>query len=269
MIISVERVGKSFENIDMGTFTLVLDDVSFSVNENEFLCFLGPSGCGKSTLLNLVAGFIKPSTGTIRFNGAPVVGPGPDRGVVFQDPTLFPWLTACRNVEFGLQALGVDRTHRRSKALHFLDLVGLTGFCDAYPHELSGGMRQRVALARVLALEPLALLMDEPFSALDANARERLQDELLRIWAEHLKTVLFVTHNVEEAAYLADRVIVMGPAPTNTRTEFALRRMGNRSRSSHETLGNINLLRGALAEFPCCIPPRQRGNIYEETARDE
>lgn len=256
-MIRVEHVGKRFENRDTGESVLVLDDLSFTVAENEFVCFLGPSGCGKSTLLNLIAGFIRPSAGTIRFNGAPVVGPGPDRGVVFQDPTLFPWLTARGNVEFGLQALGFDRVGCRKRAAESLDMVGLNGFPDAYPHELSGGMRQRVALARVLALEPRALLMDEPFSALDANTRERLQDELLRIWAENQKTVLFVTHNVEEAAYLADRVIIMGPAPNNIQTEISIPREHARSRTSARTAMRIELLREALAELPCCIPPHQ------------
>ncbi len=256
-MIRVENVSKRFENNDTGDSVLVLDDISFIVNEQEFVCFLGPSGCGKSTLLNLIAGFMRPSAGTIRFNGSEVVGPGPDRGVVFQDPTLFPWLTARRNVEFGLQALGFNGKDRRNRASESLDMVGLNGFRDAYPHQLSGGMRQRVALARVLALEPGALLMDEPFSALDANARERLQDELLRIWADHMKTVLFVTHNVEEAAYLADRIIIMGPAPANKRKEIAIPRRDTRSRSSAETSRTIELLREVLAELPCCIPPHQ------------
>lgn len=260
-VICLENVSKRFKIPDFGKSAPVLNDLSLSIKEEEFACVLGPSGCGKSTLLNLIAGFIFPTSGTVFVDGAPVAGPGPDRGVVFQEPTLFPWMSVCRNVTFGLQALGLSRERRREKALKALDRVGLNGFRKAYPHQLSGGMRQRAALARVLALEPRALLMDEPFSALDANTRERLQDELLSIWNKPgeksaKKTILFVTHNVEEAAYLADRVIVMGPAPANAVREIRLERKEARSRTSGETRRYIERLRNILAELPCCLPPQ-------------
>ena len=206
-----------FEDISMGFSRgraerlQVLREVNLTVRQGELCCLLGPSGCGKSTLLNLAAGFLAPDSGQVLFNGAPVKEPGPERGVVFQDPTLFPWLSVFGNVAFGLRGNGLSRQEVRAKVEEVLKMVGLEGFNDHYPHTLSGGMRQRVALARVLVLEPKALLMDEPFSSLDANSRERLQDELLRIWQARRRTVLFVTHSVEEAAYLADRVILMRP----------------------------------------------------------
>lgn len=260
-VLCLENVSKHFKMPDCSESAQVLANLSLDIEEEEFTCILGPSGCGKSTLLNLIAGFIYPTSGKVYFDGAVVTGPGPDRGVVFQDPTLFPWMSVRRNVTFGLQAMGLSRNVRRKKALETLDMVGLNGFHNAYPHQLSGGMRQRVALARVLALEPRALLMDEPFSALDANTRERLQDELLSLWTRAgkktvKKTILFVTHNVEEAAYLADRVIVLWPAPANAVKDIYIERKGERSRTSAETGATIDLLRNMLAELPCCLPPK-------------
>ena len=215
-MIALEQVTKRYAQAKGHTCHTALSGVDLRVNESEFVCVLGPSGCGKSTLLNLVAGFLRPTSGKVLFEGREVVGAGPERGVVFQDPTLFPWLTVRANVAFGLSVGGMDKSERVRRASAALHLVGLDGFAEAYPHALSGGMRQRVALARVLVLEPRALLMDEPFGALDANSRERLQDELLALWQRHRRTVLFVTHNVEEAAYLADRVVV---TDDNPRTE--------------------------------------------------
>jgi NitT/TauT family transport system ATP-binding protein len=217
-----------FENISIGFAArrgerwAVLCGVDFEVGHSEFLCVLGPSGCGKSTLLNLAAGFLAPDTGRVLVDGSAVAGPGPDRGVVFQDPTLFPWLTVSANVAFGLRGKGLDQQQIQTRVRQALQLVGLDGFDDHYPHTLSGGMRQRAALARVLVLEPRALLMDEPFNALDANSRERLQDELLRIWELHRRTVLFVTHSVDEAVYLADRIVLIGSPPESVRGQFAV-----------------------------------------------
>ena len=196
-----------------GRATPALLDVDLDVAEREFVCILGPSGCGKSTLLNLVAGFLRPSAGEIRVKGRPVTGPGADRGVVFQEYVLFPWLTVTGNVEFGLRLSGVPADERRRTVRRYLELVGLAAHAAKYPVQLSGGMKQRVAIARALANNPSIILMDEPFGALDAQTREVLQDELGRIQRVEHKTVLFVTHSIREAVYLADRVVVMTTAP--------------------------------------------------------
>ena len=196
-----------------GAPVAALDGVTFDVHSGEFLVVVGPSGCGKSTLLDLLGGLATPTSGRILVDEVPVHGPGLDRGIVFQQYALFPWRTARANVEFGLEAKGVPRRERVDRARHFLDLVGLTGFGDRYPHELSGGMKQRVAIARSLAFDPDVLLMDEPFAALDAQTRDSLQDELLRIWAATGKTIVFITHGIEEAVYLGQRVAVMTSRP--------------------------------------------------------
>jgi NitT/TauT family transport system ATP-binding protein len=209
--IEFRGVGKVFQA--RGTSVTALDDVTFDVHSGEFLVLVGPSGCGKSTLLDLLGGLGKPTSGEILVDGTPVTGPGLDRGIVFQQYALLPWRTAQANVEFGLEAKGIPRRDRADRARHFLDLVGLADFGDRYPHELSGGMKQRVAIARSLAFDPDVLLMDEPFAALDAQTRESLQDELLRIWEHTGKTVVFITHGIEEAVYLGQRVAVMTSRP--------------------------------------------------------
>jgi NitT/TauT family transport system ATP-binding protein len=190
-----------------------LDDVSLDIAAGEFVALVGPSGSGKSTLLDLLGGLSKPTAGEVLVDGRPVVGPGLDRAVVFQQYALFPWRTARANVEFGLEAIGVRRNDRAARAREYLKLVGLGGFEERYPHELSGGMKQRVAIARSLAYEPDILLMDEPFAALDAQTREQLQDELLRLWAATGKTVVFITHSIDEALYLGQRVAVLTSRP--------------------------------------------------------
>jgi NitT/TauT family transport system ATP-binding protein len=177
------------------------------------MVIVGPSGCGKSSLLDLLAGLTKPSSGQILLDGKPIDGPGMDRGIVFQQYALFPWKTALANVEFGLEAKGVAKKERRKTAQEFIELVGLAGFENRYPHELSGGMKQRIAIARSLAYNPEVLLMDEPFAALDAQTRETLQTELLRIWETTKKTIIFITHGIEEAVYLGQRVTVMTSRP--------------------------------------------------------
>jgi NitT/TauT family transport system ATP-binding protein len=200
---------------------VALRDVSFAVAESEFVCVVGRSGCGKTTLLNIVAGFLAPTEGEVFIGGRAVSGRGLDRGVVFQDfAQLFPWRTAQRNVEFGLEMKGVSRAERAETAGRFLKLVNLEGFAGAYPHELSGGMQQRVAIARALAYNPSVLLMDEPFAALDALTRDEMQRLLVDVWRETRKTVIYVTHNVAEAVYLADRVVVMTPHPGTVKAEI-------------------------------------------------
>ena len=200
-----------------------LQDVSFGVEAAEFLCVVGQSGCGKTTMLNIVAGFLKPTKGEILISGKTVTGKGLDRGIVFQDfAQLFPWRTAQRNIEFGLEMKGIAKEERAEIALRFLRLVNLEKFARSYPHELSGGMQQRVAIARALAYNPAVLLMDEPFAALDALTREEMQRFLVDVWRETKKTVVYVTHNVAEAVYLADRVIVFSPHPGTVKAQVKI-----------------------------------------------
>jgi NitT/TauT family transport system ATP-binding protein len=201
-----------------------VDTVSFDIATSEFVCIVGPSGCGKSTLLNIIAGFINPTGGQIRIGGKAVTGHGMDRGVVFQDfAQLFPWRTALGNVAFGLEMKGVPKQERDTIALEQLALVKLDKFARSYPHHLSGGMQQRVAIARALAYNPAVLLMDEPFAALDALTRDDMQRLLADVWRETGKTVIYVTHNVAEAVYLADRVVVMTPHPGKLKSEIEIR----------------------------------------------
>ncbi len=196
-----------------GKPVLAIDDVSLSVGHREFMALLGPSGCGKSTLLYLLGGFLPTERGAISVDGKPVQGPGPDRGIVFQHFALFPWKTVRANVMYGLKRTGLARAEQEQRAQDFIELVGLHGFEDSYPSQLSGGMRQRTAIARTLAIDPKILLMDEPFGALDAQTRSLMQSELLGIWQRSPKTVIFVTHDVQEAVYLAQRVAVMSARP--------------------------------------------------------
>jgi NitT/TauT family transport system ATP-binding protein len=191
-----------------------LSDVSFKVAEGQFVTLVGPSGCGKSTLLQILAGLITPTRGKLRIDGTPIAAPMPDKiGMVFQDPTLLPWKTALANVEFPLDLRRVDRAHRQKLSLSMLDLVGLRDFVNSYPHELSGGMRQRVAIARGLVTDPRLILMDEPFAALDEQTRTRMGHDLLDIWEKTRKTVFFITHSLTEAIYLSDVVLVMSARP--------------------------------------------------------
>jgi NitT/TauT family transport system ATP-binding protein len=192
---------------------IALHDVDLDVNPGEFLVLVGPSGCGKSTMLDLLAGLAMPTRGRVLIDGKPVAGPARDRGVVFQQYALFPWRTALDNVAFGLEVAGLGARARRDKAAHYLNLVGLSEFANRFPHELSGGMKQRVAIARSLAYEPQVLLMDEPFAALDAQTRETLQEELVEIWQRTGKTIVFITHGIDEAVVLGQRVAVMTTRP--------------------------------------------------------
>jgi NitT/TauT family transport system ATP-binding protein len=192
---------------------LAVDDISLRVEPGAFISVIGPSGCGKSTALSIAAGLIAPTSGQVLLNGMPVTGPGADRGMVFQQYANLPWKTVIENVELGLKIRGLPRRERRVIAGQFVEMVGLSGFEDRYPRELSGGMQQRVAIARVLANDPQVILLDEPFGALDAQTREILQEEIIRIWSATKKTIMHVTHSIEEAVFLADRVIVMTARP--------------------------------------------------------
>ena len=211
-MIEIEAVSKTFET-KRDRRHLAITDVSLTVAAGEFVSILGPSGCGKSTLLYIVGGFVMPSTGAVTVNGRPVTGPGPDRGPVFQEFALFPWKTVLGNVMYGLERSGVAKAEARKRARELLALVHLSAYETFYPKELSGGMKQRVAIARTLAYQPSILLMDEPFGALDAHTRTRLQNDLLANWERDRKTVLFVTHSVEEAVFLSDRVVMITRSP--------------------------------------------------------
>jgi len=209
--IVIDNVSKVFDSD--GRKMVALQEIDLEIPRGQFVCLLGPSGCGKSTLLNAIAGFAPPTSGRIVADGVPVAGPGPERGMVFQEYALFPWMTVEQNVGFGLEIKGMARAQINQRVAGLLRLLSLEDFAKRYPKDLSGGMRQRVAIARVLALDSPILLMDEPFGALDALTRRNLQDELLRLWAELKKTVIFVTHSIEEAIYLADRIVVMTYRP--------------------------------------------------------
>ena len=219
-ILEITKVSKTFAGANGGTVALQATDLS--VQENDFITILGPSGCGKSTLLRMVAGLDSPTAGSIELDGRAVIGPGADRGMVFQSYTLFPWLTVLQNVCFGLREKGLPPADQQDLARRFIAKVGLKGFEGHFPKQLSGGMQQRTALARALANNPRILLMDEPFGALDAMTRESMNVELQRIWMERRKTVLFITHSTAEAVFLADRVIVMTPRPGRIGDEFAV-----------------------------------------------
>lgn len=217
--LSVRRLAKHYAAVD-GRVIDALLPLDFDVAPGEFLAIVGPSGCGKSTLLNILAGLTQPSEGEARVGGVGIRGPDVDRGMVFQDYALFPWLDAVGNVEFGLRSRGVLRRERRRLAMRYLELVGLADFADKRPRELSGGMKQRVAIARAFAPEPSIILMDEPFGALDALTRRHLQHQLLHIWQRHRRTVVFVTHSIAEAIYLADRIVMMTARPGRIKTVF-------------------------------------------------
>jgi NitT/TauT family transport system ATP-binding protein len=216
--IRIQNVNKVFTS---GRRQVVaLQDINLDIAPGQFTCLLGPSGCGKSTLLNAVAGFAHPSSGSITVDGAPVAAPGPERGMVFQEYALFPWMTVEKNIAFGLEIKGLAKSRIAGTVEKLLHMLSLLEFRARYPKDLSGGMRQRVAIARVLALDSPIMLMDEPFGALDALTRRNLQDELLRIWSETRKTILFVTHSIEEAIYLADRIVVMTYRPGTVKRDL-------------------------------------------------
>ena len=216
--INVKAVSKTYAGRNSNDDVLALSNIGLQILEHEFVSVVGPSGCGKSTLLSMMAGFAKPSSGEILYEGIPISGPGPERGVMFQDYALFPWRSVKGNVAFGPLARGINRDTANEVAQRYIDLVGLAGFEKRYPHELSGGMRQRCALARLLANEPAVWLMDEPLAAVDLQTRAILQEDLLRVWgddkpANERKTVVFITHGIDEAVFLSDKVVVLGRRP--------------------------------------------------------
>jgi NitT/TauT family transport system ATP-binding protein len=228
----------------------VVDDVSYTIGDGEFVAVIGPSGCGKTTMMNMVAGFVTPTRGSVLLDGRPITGPGPDRGVIFQEYGVFPWLTVKQNIAFGLSlaANRAEAAHRDEVCARYMKLMGLTDFADAWPKMLSGGMRQRLALARAYAVRPQFLLMDEPFGALDAQTRSAMQDLLLEVLATEGKTVMLITHSVEEAIYLASRIVVMSARPTRIREQITVPFAYPRSDSLHETR-EFNDLRSHIREL--------------------
>jgi len=230
--ISMKSLSKTF--IKGKRTVAAIDDFTLDVRNGEIVCLLGPSGCGKTTVLRIVAGLETPTAGKIRVAGKPVSGSGPDRGMVFQEFALFPWRTVRKNIEFGLEVKGVPQEKRAEISGRYIELVGLKGFEDSHPKELSGGMKQRVGIARALANDPSVLLMDEPFGSLDAQTRNLMQKELLRIWAATRKTILFVTHSVDEAVFLADRIVVMTARPGKVREIIEVGLPRPRDRTSSE-----------------------------------
>ena len=232
VILSIKDLTKAFPKDE--AMMVAVDKFNLEVRNGEFICILGPSGCGKTTILRLVAGLEASTSGSMKIGGKEIKGPGSDRGMVFQEFGLFPWRTVRKNVEFGLEIHKLPENERTAISQKFIDLVGLTGFENSHPNALSGGMKQRVGIARALANDPAVLLMDEPFGALDAQTRNQMQTELLRIWKETKKTVLFVTHSVDEAVFLADRIVVMTARPGTIRDIWAVDLPRPRDRASSE-----------------------------------
>lgn len=242
MKIEIKKIKKDFINRP------ALADVNLTINKGEFVCLLGPSGCGKSTLLNILAGLLEPSSGEIYFDEKTSKEIGQERAMVFQEGALFPWLTVIENVEFGMIIKGMKKNLAREKALEYLKMVHLTKFADSFIHELSGGMKQRVSIARALTLDSELLLMDEPFSALDSQTKSILQMEVQKIWYETGKTIVFVTHNIEEAVLLADRVIVMGTNPGHIKKEFKIELGRPRTQGSLDVTYMVNKIMDVLRE---------------------
>jgi NitT/TauT family transport system ATP-binding protein len=266
-MIDIQHVSKTFEQRTGGAFTAI-DDVTLTIGRGEFVSLLGPSGCGKSTLLNLVAGFERTTQGSVKVNGQPVTGPGPDRVVVFQEHALFPWLTVLENVAFGLKQRGIGKKERHERAMEQIRTVHLSKFADRYPHELSGGMRQRAAIARALAMDPDILLMDEPFAALDEQTRLILHRELEEIWMKTRKTILFITHNIREAVVLSDRVLVMSTRPGRIKKEFAVKAARPRDPSDSVLRHVEQAIMEALADELEKVVKEEMGDEYSIKKND-
>ena len=258
MFLECKNVSKVFVDPKLKKGIVALKNINLKVKKNEFLCIIGPSGCGKTTLLHMIAGFEKPTKGKIILEGKEIKKPSPERGVVFQDFSLFPWKTVIENIEFGLGIQGWPKNERREIARKYLDIVGLKGFDDARPHELSGGMKQKVAIARTLALDPDILLMDEPFGSLDEQTKNRLDFELLNIWEREKKTVIFITHCIEESIVLADRIILLTSRPGKIHIEMKLDLPRPRNLFSDEV---VEIRKKLLENFMLCCPPEDRNFV--------
>lgn len=240
-LLVLDSVSKRFVSSRSGQAVEALDNVSFTVHQGEFFVILGPSGSGKTTLLNLIAGFEQPTRGSLTVDGRPIIEPGWERAVVFQEHGLFPWYTAAQNIEFGLRMKKIPAERRRQIVDGYIDMVGLGGFADKYPKELSGGMKQRVGIARALAVESEIVVMDEPLGSLDAQTREEMQDELLRIWEQERRTVIFVTHSIEEALKLADTILVLSARPGKVKETIGIEMPRPRDVLSHPTMIELNV----------------------------
>lgn len=245
VILNIKDLGKTFPKGDQEEM-VAISGFDMEVRNGEFICLLGPSGCGKTTVLRIIAGLLPATSGSITLNGEEISGPGSDRGMVFQEFGLFPWRTVKRNIEFGLDIQKKGEQEKEEISKRYIELVGLTGFENSHPNQLSGGMKQRVGIARALASNPAILLMDEPFGALDAQTRNQMQKELLRIWQETKKTIIFVTHSVDEAVFLADRVVVLTSRPGKVKTIHKIGLPRPRDRASQEF---INLRKSILDEL--------------------
>lgn len=243
MLIQIIDLMKEFTT-ERGVCVRALEQVTFDVHKNEMICILGRSGCGKSTLLRIIAGLDSPSKGTVLMEGKPISGPNPERGMVFQDSRLFMWRTVQKNIEFGLELKGMSPEERRTRSQKYMDMMGLSQFCNSCSYELSGGMRQRVAIARMLINEPSVMLMDEPFGALDALTRNKLQEELLRLMEAERRTTLFVTHSVDEAIYLGDKIVVLSERPGTVKCVYEPQIPKPRDRLSAEV---VNLKQEIMA----------------------
>lgn len=255
VILRIEGVTRTFCGVHSSSATQALSPINFSVMENDFVTILGPSGCGKSTLLRIIAGLDHPSGGQVFLDGQPVVGPGPERGMVFQSYTLFPWLTVEENIRFGLRERGIPEIVQKERSDYFIARVGLRGFERHYPKQLSGGMQQRTAIARALANDPRILLLDEPFGALDNQTRAQMQELLLGIWETSQKTVLFVTHDIDEAIFMASRIVVMSARPGRFKTELAVDMPHPRHYTLKTTAPFIALKARLAEEIRAEIPP--------------
>ena len=264
--VDVQNVTKIYAPTRAQDRLLALDGVSFSIHDGEFFCIVGHTGCGKTTLLNLLAGFDSPTTGQVRIEGRTIDRPSWHQAVVFQDHALFPWYTVYENVSFGLEMKGVPKAERHLVVRRYLDLVGLGGFERRYPHELSGGMKQRVGIARSLAVNPAILLMDEPFGSLDAQTRSYMQDELLKIWETEQKTVVFVTHSIEEATQLADRVLVMTRRPGRVRAIHSVDVSRPRDEGDPVLLRIRKVIKAALQEEMETVLAEERARLTSADA---
>jgi len=261
--ISVRGIHHVYTSDQTGERVNAIGSIDLEVSEGEFVCILGPSGCGKSTLLYLIAGLLRPTAGEISVNGERVTAPGRDRGIVFQEYALLPWKNVRSNVALGPKIQGMRRAERNAVAQEFIDLVGLGGFENKFPHELSGGMRQRAAVARTLAADPEVVLMDEPFAAVDAHTRMSLQEELVRIWRTTGKTIVFVTHSVEEAAYLGDRVVVLSRPPSEVQEIVTVTTPRSERRSSEVNHVHAGIVAGLLRAMDMHVPRQAEPGIDE------